>query len=114
MVLDVADSAAEIAISAGMLDPTGHFIAGGGSGASWSATPLHTADFIELAGRSERIRTSGPCVPNTVLYQAELHSGQGGAYTLAAAARQAAVRTIGRDGCHAHGGGRSPDHAPAL
>ena len=25
-------------------------------------------------GRSERIRTSGPCVPNTVLYQAELHS----------------------------------------
>jgi hypothetical protein len=24
------------------------------------------------------------------------------------------VRTIGRDGCHAHGGGRSPDHAPAL
>ena len=28
-----------------------------------------------LVGRSERIRTSGPCVPNTVLYQAELHSG---------------------------------------
>jgi hypothetical protein len=27
-------------------------------------------------GRSERIRTSGPCVPNTVLYQAELHSGR--------------------------------------
>ena len=25
-------------------------------------------------GRSERIRTSGPCVPNTVLYQAELRS----------------------------------------
>jgi hypothetical protein len=24
------------------------------------------------------------------------------------------VRTIGRDGCHAHGGGRSPDRAPAL
>ena len=23
-------------------------------------------------GRSERIRTSGPCVPNAVLYQAEL------------------------------------------
>ena len=30
-------------------------------------------------GRSERIRTSGPCVPNTVLYQAELHSGAGSA-----------------------------------
>ena len=27
-----------------------------------------------LSGRSERIRTSGPCVPNAVLYQAELHS----------------------------------------
>src|SRR5579871_4354301 len=25
-------------------------------------------------GRSEWIRTTGPCVPNTVLYQAELHS----------------------------------------
>ena len=25
-------------------------------------------------GRSERIRTSGPCLPKTVLYQAELHS----------------------------------------
>ena len=27
-----------------------------------------------LNGRSERIRTSGPCLPKTVLYQAELHS----------------------------------------
>ena len=27
-------------------------------------------------GRSERIRTSGPCLPKTVLYQAELHSGR--------------------------------------
>ena len=25
-------------------------------------------------GRSEMIRTSGPCLPKTVLYQAELHS----------------------------------------
>jgi hypothetical protein len=25
-----------------------------------------------LPGRGERIRTSGPCVPNAVLYQAEL------------------------------------------
>ena len=31
-----------------------------------------------LSGRSERIRTSGPCVPNTVLYQAELHSDRAG------------------------------------
>ena len=26
------------------------------------------------SGRSERIRTSGPCLPKAVLYQAELHS----------------------------------------
>ncbi len=26
------------------------------------------------SGRSERIRTSGPRLPKTVLYQAELHS----------------------------------------
>ena len=29
-------------------------------------------DFSEIFGREERIRTSGPCVPNAVLYQAEL------------------------------------------
>ena len=34
-----------------------------------------------ILGRSERIRTSGPCVPNTVLYQAELHSDRGAAYS---------------------------------
>ncbi len=28
-------------------------------------------------GRSERIRTSDPCLPKTVLYQAELHSDRG-------------------------------------
>ena len=27
----------------------------------------------EMAGRGERIRTSDSCVPNAVLYQAELH-----------------------------------------
>ena len=31
-----------------------------------------------LLGRSERIRTSGPCLPKTVLYQAELHSDRAG------------------------------------
>ena len=36
-------------------------------------TRLHIGNY----GRSERIRTSGPCVPNTVLYQAELHSDAG-------------------------------------
>lgn len=29
---------------------------------------------ISQSGRSERIRTSDPCLPKTVLYQAELHS----------------------------------------
>ena len=28
----------------------------------------------DRSGRSERIRTSGPRLPKTVLYQAELHS----------------------------------------
>ena len=32
----------------------------------------------ELIGRGERIRTSGPCLPKTVLYQAELHPEIGG------------------------------------
>ena len=34
-------------------------------------------DFLK-SGRSERIRTSDPCLPKTVLYQAELHSDRGG------------------------------------
>ena len=29
---------------------------------------------VGILGRSERIRTSDPCLPKTVLYQAELHS----------------------------------------
>jgi hypothetical protein len=28
--------------------------------------------FCRIFGRGKRIRTSGPCVPNAVLYQAEL------------------------------------------
>src|SRR5690606_25962610 len=28
--------------------------------------------YLRLIGRGERIRTSGPCLPKTVLYQAEL------------------------------------------
>ena len=28
--------------------------------------------MLETVGRGERIRTSGPCLPKTVLYQAEL------------------------------------------
>ena len=30
------------------------------------------ADFRQKNGRGKRIRTSGPCLPKTVLYQAEL------------------------------------------
>ncbi len=33
----------------------------------FSRSPFHV-------GRSDRIRTCDPCVPNAVLYQAELHS----------------------------------------
>ena len=29
-------------------------------------------EMLALNGRGERIRTSGPCLPKTVLYQAEL------------------------------------------
>ncbi len=35
---------------------------------------VEIADVNWDYGRSERIRTSGPCLPKTVLYQAELHS----------------------------------------
>src|SRR3990170_88642 len=32
-----------------------------------------TSVMSEITGRGERIRTSGPCLPKAVLYQAELH-----------------------------------------
>ena len=32
--------------------------------------------MFEKIGRSGKIRTCGPCLPKTVLYQAELHSGR--------------------------------------
>ena len=35
---------------------------------------LYAVCHGELLGRSTRIRTLGPCVPNAVLYQTELHS----------------------------------------
>ena len=41
------------------------------------STPYDASDCLKIFGkngRSERIRTSGPCLPKTVLYQAELHS----------------------------------------
>ena len=47
-----------------------------------------------LPGRSERIRTSGPRVPNTVLYQAELHSEAGALHTPPPRWRQAGLGVI--------------------
>ena len=41
----------------------------------------HPNPFEGKGGRGERIRTSGPCLPKTVLYQAELHSDRGAANT---------------------------------
>ena len=40
-------------------------------------TNIHLGQPLDFSGRSERIRTSGPYVPNVVLYQAELHSVTG-------------------------------------
>src|SRR5579872_978241 len=56
------------------------------------AVTAKDAQRIVSTGRSDRIRTSGPCVPNTVLYQAELHSGRAAAYSPGARKRQGAVR----------------------
>ena len=48
-----------------------HSRIGACAGSKKSAKPLRRRTSF---GRSERIRTSGPCLPKTVLYQAELHS----------------------------------------
>jgi hypothetical protein len=65
----------------------------GGRAALVGMTPLQmpatSRQPLEIPGRSERIRTSGPCVPNTVLYQAELHSDRGAAYSRHPPPRQA-------------------------
>mgnify|MGYP007079334872 CR=1 FL=1 len=42
---------------------------------------------VEKNGRSEWIRTTGPCLPKTVLYQAELHSDRAGAGLIARVTR---------------------------
>ena len=44
--------------------------------------------YQRVSGRSGRIRTSGPCLPKTVLYQAELHSVRAGLYSAKAPAIQ--------------------------
>ena len=46
----------------------------------------------KVDGRSERIRTSDPHVPNVVLYQAELHSDRGGLITAPSAQDKADTR----------------------
>ena len=68
-------------------------------------------------GRSERIRTSGPCVPNTVLYQAELRSvgrvtvprrrvprGSGDIPSVARLGKRRRVRSGGMAGIRGRGG----------
>ncbi len=41
-------------------------------------TPGRESDYPNRdVGRGERIRTSGPCLPKAVLYQAELHPETG-------------------------------------
>jgi hypothetical protein len=54
-----------------------------------------------MNGRSERIRTSGPYVPNVVLYQAELHSDRidPGPGTSRAAFKRGLLIAVGRGLC---------------
>ncbi len=59
----------------GVLDTV--YADGGKSNGRWDKFPA-TTHVLCFAGRSERIRTSDPCLPKTVLYQAELHSDRGG------------------------------------
>lgn len=47
-----------------------------------------------MIGRGERIRTSDSCVPNAVLYQAELHPESSGADKPPAHASAAAFRFL--------------------
>ncbi len=54
-----------------------------------SAKPLENVDFWKN-GRSGRIRTCDPCVPNAVLYRAEPHSDKRPAYSVGLGAPQAA------------------------
>ncbi len=54
-----------------------------------SAKPLENVDFWKN-GRSGRIRTCDPCVPNAVLYRAEPHSDKKAAYSGGFGALQAA------------------------
>jgi L-threonylcarbamoyladenylate synthase len=54
-----------------------------------SAKPLENVNFWKN-GRSGRIRTCDPCVPNAVLYRAEPHSDKKAAYSVGFGAPQAA------------------------
>lgn len=54
-----------------------------------SANPLENVNFWKN-GRSGRIRTCDPCVPNAVLYRAEPHSDKKAAYSVGFDAPQAA------------------------
>ena len=73
MTVDKPSRVCELFAMAGkFLERPGRIVAGG---VSKQRKGQRTIGFAGLfAGRSERIRTSGPCLPKAVLYQAELHS----------------------------------------
>ncbi len=48
-----------------------------GRSAGPQATKRPAIAGLDVSGRGERIRTSGPCLPKAVLYQAELHPEYG-------------------------------------
>ena len=52
----------------------------------------------EFIGRGERIRTSGPCLPKTVLYQAELLPDRVGPLARKGPADRGKARPIGASG----------------
>src|SRR5439155_25282951 len=48
---------------------------------TWKPAAIRTKSLMK-SGRSGRIRTCDPCVPNAVLYRAEPHSDKNAAYSL--------------------------------
>jgi hypothetical protein len=64
----------------------------GAHGKSSCASDIGLRQLAASDGRGERIRTSGPCLPKTVLYQAELLPDRNpqNEMTLAAGAKAAA------------------------
>src|SRR5215217_2701637 len=60
---------------------------------TWEQAAIRTKSLM-ISGRSGRIRTCDPCVPNAVLYRAEPHSDKNAAYSLGFRAPQEADRGL--------------------